>query len=270
MTWLLVVLAALSVMACAVAIGALVRARRLRARLDEAERQLLARTSEPALISHEIRTPLALIRGAAELLEDERPGPLTPRQRQFVHTITENSALINGIAENFLTGLRVTNGEIERAEVDIRAVVAGTATEIRHITDVPVHVDAVGGLLRVQADARLVRQLVWNLVNNAVRHSEPDSPVVVRVDDAPDGGVHIVVTDTGTGMLEEDLENLFTPFYTGSSRRAGTGIGMMVSRQIVLAHGGTIAVDSTADVGTAVHVVLPRGDAAADREGEPR
>ena len=214
----------------------------------------------PSVISHEIRTPIALISGAAELLEERMAGDLNPQQKQFVQTISENSAQVIAIAENFLTELRLdSNATLHPQRIDIRQLVAQTARELRRTSQVPLQVEATGGLLEIYADSQLVRQLLWNLINNAMRHGESDSAVTVRVLDGEGGGALISVTDSGTGMSDADIERIFEPFTTGTGRRAGTGIGMMVAKKIVEAHHGRIMVDSSEGAGTAIHVLLPQG-----------
>ncbi len=224
--------------------------------IEELEREAEHSRTQPAIISHEIRTPLSLIRGASELLIEETPGPLNEIQRQFMGTISENSRLVSDISENFLSDLQLQKRQLDRAEVDIRDVISTTARELRRVSDVPIRVDAAGGVLRIVADEKLIRQLVWNLVNNAARHAGNQSAITVRVEGSSEG-VHIVVSDSGEGMTDEELKILFTPFASGSTRRPGSGIGMMVSRKIVEAHGGEIFVDSSPGVGTAIHVTLP-------------
>ncbi len=224
---------------------------------DEAE----VRERRPAIIAHEIRTPLALVRGAAELLAEQTPGPLNDRQLEFVETITENLSQIIDISENFIAQVHLAeNPEIQHWEtVNVRDVVYETARNLRKVTSVPIHVDARGGPMPIASDPKLIRQLVWNLVNNAARHAGEGVPVSVRISPSESGGVLLSVNDSGSGMGEEDLKKLFTPFATGSSRRPGSGIGMMVTKQIVEAHGGKIMIDSEKGYGTAVLVALPAG-----------
>nr|WP_182354399.1 HAMP domain-containing sensor histidine kinase [Flaviflexus huanghaiensis] len=239
----------------------LAQRKRQRAEIAALSRELKARQKRPAIISHEIRTPLALVRGAAELLAEQTPGPLNERQVDFVETITENVQQVIDIAENFISQVRLEDDpSIQTYElVDVRGVVYDAAREMRRITSVPIRVDARGGLVPIYTEPQLIRQLVWNLVNNAIRHAGEGVAVIVRITPSEDGGALLSVGDTGAGMSEADLESLFTPFATGSSRRPGSGIGMLVTRKIVEAHGGTIMVDSEEGCGTAVLVSLPRG-----------
>ncbi|QOQ39064.1 sensor histidine kinase [Trueperella pecoris] len=235
--------------------------RRLAGDLAAATAQVKRYESQPAVVAHEIRTPLSLIEAAAELLIGRSPGPLNPTQEGFVNTIFDNAQQAIGIAENSLVQRRFKDGNLRlRSDlVDIRDVVAHAAQSLRRTTDVPILVDVRGGILPLYADEQLIRQLVWNLVNNAIRHAEGEDGVHVRVTQAEHGGALLEVTDHGNGMDSVDLENFFTAFATGSSRRPGSGIGMLVSQEIVDAHGGRMMVDSRPDIGTTIVVVLPQG-----------
>ncbi|MBM7825010.1 signal transduction histidine kinase [Arcanobacterium pluranimalium] len=212
----------------------------------------------PAMISHEIRTPLSLVQGAAELLAEETPGPLNDLQRSFIETISENSRQAIDIAENFLIDLNMDTRPLQLQEIDIRAIVADTAKEIRKIFSIRIDVDAAGGLLPIHADKQLIRQLIWNLINNAARHAHSEHPIIVRIENGEGSGAHISITDRGGGMNNQDLEKLFTPFSSGSTRRPGSGIGMMVSKKIVDVHHGKILVDSAEGIGTVIHILLPQ------------
>lgn len=261
---LLITLTVLLVLSLAVVLRLAADRQKQAAEIGELRTALESREKRPAIIAHEIRTPLALVRGAAELLAEQSPGPLNERQVDFVETITENVQQVIDIAENFISQVRLDDNPNLQALtlVDVREVVYEAAREMRRITSVPIRVDARGGIVPIYTEPQLIRQLVWNLVNNAIRHAGDGVAVMVRVTPSEDGGVLLSIGDTGSGMSEKDLESLFTPFATGSSRRPGSGIGMLVTRKIVEAHGGSIMVDSESGFGTAVLVSLPRGGAA--------
>lgn len=267
---LVVVILAILLLVSAVATGVVLRRQHTyKAEIARLREEAESREKRPAIIAHEIRTPLALVRGAAELLAEQTPGPLNERQLEFMETITENVSQVIDIAENFILQVHLDEDLVmSRKElVNVRDVVYETAREMRRISRVPIHVDASGGPIPIYSDPQRIRQVVWNLVNNAVRHAGEGIAVTVRVSPSENRGVLLSVSDTGTGMSEEDLEKLFTPFATGSSRRPGSGIGMMVTKQIVEAHGGKIMVDSESGHGTAILVSLPAG--RSHELGEP-
>ena len=219
--------------------------------------KIAAAEFRPAIISHEIRTPITLISGAAELLNEGLAGELNPRQLSFVQTISENSAQVINIAENFLADAKLKNNSpLQKQRVNLRQIVTETARELRRTTKVPIFVDTTGGILEINADAQLIRQLIWNLVNNCVRHAGENAQVNVRVSNHEDGGALIVISDNGDGITPAEYEQIYQPFVTGTSRKPGTGIGMMVAKQIVEAHGGKIMLDTVPGKGTAFYVLL--------------
>ncbi|MFC0672485.1 sensor histidine kinase [Brachybacterium hainanense] len=208
------------------------------------------------LLSHEIRTPLALVKGAADLLAEESPGPLNRQQRSFVTTIVDNTTLVIGMAEGFLLEARWDAGapDLDRTAVDVRALVRETVLELRRIRRRPVELDSRGGPLVLEADAGMIRQVLWNLLGNAIRHAGPEARVAVRVDETAEGAV-IEVADDGAGMDEQARGDLFAPARSGHPE--GTGIGMDVITRIVDAHGGRVVVDTLSRRGTRIMVVLP-------------
>lgn len=237
----------------------LVRLRTLRRENRELRDQVAELDRRPAVVSHEIRTPLALVRGAAELLAEQTPGPLNATQAAFVATISDNTQLVIDMAEDFLLAARFEAGSVNVNPelVDIRGVVAEASRHVRRILGTPIRVDASGGVLPIVTDKRLVRQMLWNLINNAARHAGPDSAIQVQVRELADGGCTVAVVDDGKGLSEKELKKLFTPFATGSSRRPGSGLGMMIVREVAASLGGRIMIDTDEGRGTAIMVQLP-------------
>lgn len=234
----------------------------LNAQVSHAKREARARQNPSAVIAHEIRTPLALIKGAGEILEEGLTGPLNDQQRHFLRTMTENTQQVIDLTESLLTDLKLSsNDELTTECVDIRELVATSAREMRRITTMPIHVDAPGGVLKIHANAPMIRQLVWNLLNNSLRHCAGGEAIVVSVAADEDQGALITIEDSGPGIPENEQDLIFEPFTPGSAPNPGTGIGMMVAQRIVEAHKGQIMIDSIAGRGTAIHVRLPKGDA---------
>lgn len=248
---------------CAVVLAALLalsirRERAATSAKTSAEEELRLHTNRPAIVAHEIRTPLSLIRGAGELLEEGLAGDLNEQQAHFVHTITANTQQVIDLTESIITDLKLATGDSLVTEiVDVRDIVATTAREMRRITDTPIHVDAAGGVLNVRANAPMLRQVIWNLMNNSLRHASPDTTITVSVTATEDSGAQITIEDEGAGIPEDEQQMIFEPFETGSARDGGSGIGLMVSHRIVEAHGGRIMIDSLHGRGTVIHVTLP-------------
>lgn len=226
----------------------------------------LRRADQISVLSHEVRTPLALIKGSADLLVEETPGPLTDVQRRFALTIADSADHVIGLAEALLTQARIEAGlfEVHLRQVELRSYLRGVVRELRQVHDRPIVVDTPGPPARVMLDPQLIHQLISNLVTNSLRHDhDPDNQVTVRGHVA-DSDVVIAISDRGKGMTEQERATLFERFHSTAALGEGTGIGLYISRHIVELHGGAIHVDTIAQHGTTMLVTFPSG---VDRAG---
>lgn len=219
------------------------------------------------MLAHEIRTPLSLIKGSAELLE--AAGPLTDEQRRFVDTIQSNSENAIRVAEDFLTlaKLDATGGTLTLTTFDLRELTRDTARELRTVHNFPILLTDPGEPLPIRADRALVKHVLWNLMNNAVRHAGINSQILVRTY-ATSNQYGIEVRDAGPGMTPDTRESLFQPFTQATeapiATGAGAGLGMSIVARIVELHHGTVLVDTLSGRGTSIHVLLP-ADLDVDR-----
>ncbi|GAA1391627.1 HAMP domain-containing sensor histidine kinase [Luteococcus peritonei] len=236
--------------------------------LEELELLVRQRLERPDVFGHEVRTPLALISGAAELLAEESPGPLNALQREFVQTIATNARQVVGMAEDLLVEARLASQLFEphRVPVDLRVLVREAVREVRRINTTRIDLVSQGTPLVVDVDPDLMRQALWNLVNNAVRHAGPEVCVTVELTRG-EGEAVVQVCDDGEGMSATEREQLFEAYVVGSSRRPGTGLGMMITQQIVGLHQGRILVDSAPGQGTAIFLALPLHEVEEDSDG---
>ncbi len=261
---LLIVLPLLLALGAAAALAAIARHR---ARLARAETQRLrTRVAEHAAprdaLAHEIRTPLSLIRASAELLAEETPGDLNEVQRRFVATILDNTEQAIGMAEDFLTQARLDHElfTLHLESVELRRLVRTLIQEMRRTVAAPMRLQEHGAPIRMVADRRLLRQAIANTVTNAVRHAGEHATITISVSNEEDTAL-ITVADNGRGMTRAQREALFTPFRSQNSLEApvsrGVGLGMVVTKQILTLHGGSVLVDSLASRGTSVYLTLP-------------
>ena len=261
---LLIVLPLLLALGAAAALAAIARHR---ARLARAETQRLrTRVAEHAAprdaLAHEIRTPLSLIRASAELLAEETPGDLNEVQRRFVATILDNTEQAIGMAEDFLTQARLDHElfTLHLESVELRRLVRTLIREMRRTVAAPMRLQEHGAPIRMVADRRLLRQAIANTVTNAVRHAGEHATITISVSSEEDTAL-ITVADNGRGMTRAQREALFTPFRSQNSLEApvsrGVGLGMVVTKQILTLHGGSVLVDSLASRGTSVYLTLP-------------
>jgi signal transduction histidine kinase len=240
------------------------------ARLLAREREALERLREAnrlkseflAMVSHELRTPLAVIVGGVKTLKNQGHR-MTPEDReQLVEAVIQRSEQLRGLVEDLLQTTREL--KLQLAMVDLADVVRDVANEVRAAEPgLEIRCDAPGPV-PVVADVHRIRQVVDNLLTNAVKYA-PGSPV--RVEARIDGeSAVIVVVDEGPGMNEEQAARAFEPFFQGSetvSRGAGgVGLGLHITRRIVEAHGGSIRIESQPGQGTTVWLAMPAAEPA--------
>jgi two-component system phosphate regulon sensor histidine kinase PhoR len=219
-----------------------------------------------ANVSHELKTPVASIKGFVETLVEGRVDDPDDRRR-FLEIIARQADRLGAIIEDLLALSRIEQAEgmgdlpLERVGVaDVfSAVIAecGPRAEERSIV---IRVESPPGL-EAEVNAPLLEQALINLVDNALKYSEPGGEIVVGAAPTPDGMLELMVRDRGTGIGAEHLPRLFERFYRvdkGRSRKlGGTGLGLSIVKHIVQAHGGTVAVESTPGVGSTFRVRLP-------------
>ena len=198
----------------------------------------------------------------AELLAEETPGDLNEVQRRFVATILDNTEQAIGMAEDFLTQARLDHElfTLHLESVELRRLVRTLIQEMRRTVAAPMRLQEHGAPIRMVADRRLLRQAIANTVTNAVRHAGEHATITISVSSEEDTAL-ITVADNGRGMTRAQREALFTPFRSQNSLEApvsrGVGLGMVVTKQILTLHGGSVLVDSLASRGTSVYLTLP-------------
>ena len=232
-----------------------------------------------AMMSHEIRTPMNGVIGMTSLLLDS---PLSAHQREYAETIRTSGDALLTVIDDILDFSKIEAGafDIVPAPFDLRTCIAsalrilGPRARQKGLTLVSDVDESVPS--RVVGDAARVRQVLVNLIGNAIKFTDAGE---VRVTVAPtradaDGLVAFTVRDTGIGMSPEVLSRLFQPFTQGdastSRRFGGTGLGLAICQRLVDLMDGRISVESAPGVGSTFHVVLPLpGAAAGAAQGDP-
>ncbi len=223
-----------------------------------------AKTEFLSRMSHELRTPLNAVLGFAQLLEIDEREPLTTMQRRRVELIREGGTHLLQMISELLDLTRIESGQLAMSPtaLSLDALVADCVALVRPQADaagVTLHLG--GGAATVFADATRLRQVLLNLLGNAIKYNRAGGRVDVSVADTGTQAV-VSVQDTGVGITAEDLPTVFQPFQRGAQAHGsieGAGIGLAVTQSLVELMGGQIEVASTPGVGSTFSVRLPRG-----------
>jgi signal transduction histidine kinase len=215
-----------------------------------------------ANVSHELKTPLTVISGYAETLSTDALDPATTRR--FAETILANARRMQHLVDDQLDLSRIESGhwaprpDIVAVESVARETWATVSPD--RAAALRFELDLGEDARTVRADPDGLRQVLRNLLENAMRHTPPGGSITVSTA-AVDGGVRLTVTDTGAGIGAEHLPRIFERFYRvdpGRSRdQGGTGLGLAIVRHLVEAHGGRVWAESDIGQGTSVHCWLP-------------
>jgi len=235
--------------------------RETRQELGDKER-LAALGQLAAQLAHEIGTPLGSVSGHLQLALSGRDVPVALKDR--LQVATRELERVSKIVRDYLDSTRTVAPE--RVAVDVERVVDEAlgiciSAEKRERIDVQKKID--GAAAHAETDPGLLRQILVNLITNAV-DAVPADGGHIRVDAATrDGGVAIAVADDGVGIAAEDAARIFEPFYTTKGRGKGTGLGLAICRELATALGGRITVESAPGRGSTFTVTLPRSERKA-------
>lgn len=231
--------------------------------LEEADR---VKTAFVANMSYELRTPLTSIGGFAEMLAGGYAGELTSTATDYVRAILDSVARLSTLIDHVLDLTQSEAGALplEKKSVDLRRIAreaANTASDAAAAKSITLEVTLEKTIGTLQGDARRLRQVVDNLLSNAIRFTPAGGRVVLLGEGDPDTDtVRLVVSDNGPGMSEKEKARAFDRFNRsdGSERDTSLGLGLPLARQFVEAHGGTLTLISAPGEGTIVTVELPR------------
>lgn len=219
-----------------------------------------------ANLSHELRTPLNALGGYADLMLMGVRGAITEEQRTDLERMKRSQQYLLGLINDILNFARVSEHHVdyEIAPVELHALLAGVEEFISpQMTAKGLRYDYSGcdSSLIVKVDADKLRQILVNLLTNALKFTHRDGSVSVSCTPAADGRVGITVTDTGIGIPGSRLESIFSPFVqldrSNSRTLEGIGLGLSISRDIARAMNGDVTVTSTVGKGSSFTVTLP-------------
>jgi PAS domain S-box-containing protein len=219
-----------------------------------------------ATMSHELRTPLNAIAGYAELMELEVRGPVSEGQREYLRRIRLNQQHLLGLINDVLSFARLETGRLDFDMVDVpvdETLAAAGAHIEPQLLSRGLQYEYHGGepACTCRADRDKLRQIVLNLLSNAMKFSPPDGRVTLDWS-TTDDTVMIHVADTGRGIPPDKLDLIFEPFVqldtSFSARLEGTGLGLAISRELARAMGGDVTVESRLGEGSTFTLTLPR------------
>lgn len=240
--------------------------RSLKKASEEAMEASRAKSRFLATMSHEFRTPLNAILGFSEMLRSEIFGPLgDSRYRDYAESIRDSGdlmlALVNDVLD--LSAIEAGKRDLTLEDLDPAILIhygVRTFQTLAEEKNIALTADLAADLPLLKADRRAVLQIVLNLVSNAIKFTEPGGRVAITA--APrDGGVAIIVKDSGAGIPADVLPSVTEPFTRTHSNphlaQAGTGLGLSIVKALTQAHGGRLTIASRQGMGTKVTVLLP-------------
>lgn len=219
-----------------------------------------------AAVSHELRTPLTLIMGFIETLLDGRPGPLTDTQRRFLQHSYQSSDHMLSLVDDLLTVINLQQGRIAlqkrlTSPLQIVEAVTETITNAAAVKNVPLVIDSTWVDDRVcNCDQTWLEKVVSQLIDNAIKFSPANQPVYIASYFQDERWV-FKVTDSGSGIPENELPYVFERFYRGRNAKLeqahGVGVGLCVCKNIIEAHDGNIGIKNNTGGGVTVWFTLP-------------
>jgi len=232
----------------------------------ELERANQAKDRFLASMSHELRTPLNGIIGFAEFLSDGKPGPLNDKQKEYLGDILNSGRHLLHLINDMLDLVKIQAGRVDLAleRFSLSEAIYEVCTGVHPLAvskGIDINVTIENGIDFVTLDKPRFKQILFNLLSNALKFTDEHGHVGVDVTSVDGGRFRLVVSDDGIGIRAEDIGRLFTEFEqleSGTSRRfGGTGLGLALTRKLVDLHGGEIGVESEFGKGSRFAVILP-------------
>ncbi|QGM96640.1 PAS domain-containing sensor histidine kinase [Methylocystis parvus] len=237
----------------------------LAAARDAAEQANAAKSDFLARISHEIRTPLNAIIGFAEVMMEERFGPIgSERYKDYLKDVHSSGAHVLSLVNDLLDLSKIEAGkmELEFDRVDANAVIAECASIMQtqaNQAKVVMRLALADRLPPIRADQRSLKQILLNLLSNAMKFSEPGGQVIVSSALTDAGYVVIRVKDTGIGMSEDEVATALEPFKQVATSRSvrGTGLGLPLTKALIEANHASFTIRSRKNEGTLIEIAFP-------------
>lgn len=220
-----------------------------------------------SMASHQLRTPLTGIKWSSELLIKDKSGSLSERQKDYVKQIADSNERMIKLVEDLLNVSHIETGSkfiINKLPIDLVPVINSIKVELAALADlheVSVKISLPAKLI-FNLDAEKIRQVLQNLMSNAVKYSKAGGIVEIGIFENSDENLNLFVKDNGLGIPENQQDRMFEKFFRAdnvrSSETEGTGLGLYIAKAIVEGHGGRIWFESKKDEGTTFYIKIPK------------
>ncbi len=242
-------------------------------RLEDAYQQVSRFSADAA---HELRTPLTIMRAELESII-QREATLSESLRERLASVLEETERLSRITESLFTISRLDAGEANAQSTSFYLIdLVKATTEQMLLLAEDKHIEvaiAATAPVRVTGDAARLKQVVVNLLDNAIKYTPEGGKISVAISEAAQRAC-LTVSDTGIGIPADALPHVFERFYRADKARSreqgGAGLGLSIVRSIVLAHGGSVEIQNNPQAGTSLRVYLPLAEGADDDLAEPR
>ncbi|MEO7426360.1 MAG: HAMP domain-containing sensor histidine kinase, partial [Fibrobacteria bacterium] len=239
-------------------------------RIQEASRM---KSEFLANMSHELRTPLNAIIGFSQLLIDRKAGHINEKQTEYLGDILDGGMHLLRLINDVLDLAKIEAGKMQlfREEIHLPSAIREVCDILMPMAlgkGVSVRTSFDSGAETAFLDGGKVRQVLYNLVSNAIKFSKPGGLVIVGASVDPRGGIRLQVKDKGIGIRKEDMGKLFQQFQqldSGAARNyPGSGLGLVITKKLVELHHGAVEVESSPDQGSTFTAYFPRAAAGED------
>ncbi len=246
---------------------------------NRAQEANVAKSMFLANMSHELRTPLNAIIGFSQVIRDRMFEATPAKTAEYAGDIYDSAILLLDLISDILdmSKLEANKAVVQPENIDVVHLISGCIKLVRQRAQevgikIIQSIDAELPLLH--ADERMIKQVLLNLLSNAIKFTPSTGTVLVAASATHDGGMQISVSDTGIGIPESELLNLFRPFHQAQSPRVqkaqGTGLGLAISKRLIELHDGQVAIASVEGRGTTVTVTLPKARCLAQPDTSRR
>lgn len=213
-------------------------------------------------LSHDFKGKIGNINQTSSILQKslQREFELSDKHKELFDYISDSSSTIMQLVEGLTTYLRVNQSEKERLEIDVVPIIQEVINSLRQEYNLDPHNlrFKFGPITQIKGDETQIYLMLQNLINNAIKFSDGEPEVLVRLDHhASEEQTVLTIRDKGLGMTEKQRDRIFEPFQRAHEGVEGTGLGLSIVKRIVQAHEGKIQVDSEPGVGTTFTIILP-------------